>query len=54
MPNPSNIKEYYQSYLKKKVAKFVKRSKLILQQPKTSENSNNIDIKLAIIEHRKN
>ena len=46
-PNPSNAKEYDDSYLKrkKKNAKSVKWSKIITQQPKTFDNQNYVDIK---------
>ena len=53
IPDPSNNKEYYQSYLKKKTKKLVKRSKKTFQQPKTIENPNTVDIKSAIIKHQK-
>ena len=33
----------YQSYWKRKNAKLVKRSKIIIQQPKTFENPNIVD-----------
>ena len=36
-----------------KPGKIGKKSKIIFQQPKTLENSNNIDIKSAIIKHPK-
>ena len=52
-PDPSNAKEYYPSYLMNKNTKFVKRSRIITQQLKTSENANIVDIKSVIIEHPK-
>ena len=36
-----------------KPRKIGKKSKIIFQQPKTLENSNNIDIRSAIIKHPK-
>ena len=53
MPDPTNPKEYYQSYLKRKDAKVLKRSKTITQQPKTLEIPNIVDIKSVLIEHPK-
>ena len=52
--DPSKTKAYYQSYLKKKQnKKLVKPSKTIAQQPKTIENTKNVDIKSVFIEHPK-
>ena len=34
----SNAKEYYNSYLKRKKQKLLKRSKRIIQQPKSFES----------------
>ena len=52
--DPSNAKEYYNSYLKeKKNAKLVKGLKIIIQQLKATENPNIVDIKSVIIEHPK-
>ena len=48
-----SAKEYYNSYLKRKNKKLVKRSKIITQQPKTLENQNLVDIQSIIIEHPK-
>ena len=45
IPDPSNTKEYYHSYLKKENTKLVKRSKIITQGPKTIENPNIVEIK---------
>ena len=53
IPDPSNVKEYYQSYLKRKNIKSVKRSKTITHQLKTFENPNIVNIKSVIIEHLK-
>ena len=50
IPNASNAKGYYQSYLKKKNTKLVKRSKVITQQPKTRGYPNIVDIKSVIRE----
>ena len=43
--NPSNAKEYYQSYLKRKNSKPVKPSRIITQQLKATENPNILNIK---------
>ena len=51
MADPSNAKEYYDSYLKRKNTGLIKRSKIITHQLKAIENPNIVDIKLVIIEH---
>ena len=51
IPDPSNTKEYYNSYLKRRNAKPVKRSKIITQQPKHFKNPNIVDIKSVIIDY---
>ena len=48
IPDRSNTKEYYRSYLKKK-KKLVKSSKTIAQQQITIEKPNIVDIKSAIM-----
>ena len=48
-----NAKEYYQSFLKNRTKKLVKRSKIITQQRNIPENPNIIDIKSVDIEHSK-
>ena len=48
-----NAKEYYQSFLKNRTKKLVKRSKIITQQRNIPENHNIIDIKSVHIEHSK-
>ena len=53
IPDPSNSKDYYQSYMKKKAQTLVTRSKRISQQPKTLENLNIVNTKSAIAEHPK-
>ena len=53
IPNPRNAKEHYQSFIRKKNAKSVKQWKIITYQPKTFENSNIVDINLAISEKPK-
>ena len=54
IPDASNDKEYYKSFLKNKNQKLVKRSNTIItQQPKTIENPNIIDISSFTIEHLK-
>lgn len=49
----SYAKEYYKLFLKNKNKKLVKQPKIITQQPKTTENSNIIDVKSVAIEHSK-
>ena len=49
IPNCSNVKQYYQPYLKRQNTKLIKLSKIITQQPKTIENPNIVDIKSVII-----
>ena len=51
--DPSNAIEYYNSYLKRKNTKLIKRPKIITQQRKGIENPNIADIKSVIIEHPK-
>ena len=46
-------KEYYKLFLTSKNKKLVKQLKIITQQPKTTENSNIIDVKSVTIEHSK-
>ena len=53
IPYPCNAKEHYQSFLKKKSRKSVKKSEIITYQPKTFKNSNIIGIKPVITEHKK-
>ena len=53
IPDPGNAKKPYQSFLRKKNRKSVKRSEIIIHQPKTFENPNIIDIKSVITEHPK-
>ena len=50
----SYAKKYYNSYLKKKGTKLVKRSKKITQQLKAIKNRNFFDIKSVAIDHPKN
>ena len=54
IPDASNDKEYYKSFLKNENQKQLKQSKVITQQPKTIENQNIIDINSFTIEHPKN
>ena len=49
----NNAKQYCQTFLNRKNTKQVKRSKIIIQQPKTLENSNIADIESVTIEHPK-
>ena len=51
IPDPSNIKEYYQSLWRR--VKQKKWLEIITRQPKSLEISNIVDIKSAIIEHPK-
>ena len=53
IPEASNVKEYYKSYLNRKNTKLVKGSNIIIQQPQTIKNPNIVDIKSVIIEHPK-
>ena len=53
IPDAINAKAYYQSYLKRKTKKLVKRSKINTQQRKALENQNILDIKTVIIKHPK-
>ena len=52
-PDAINAKAYYQSYLKRKSTKLVKRSKINTQQRKALENQNILDINQVIIKHPK-
>ena len=54
--SPSNAKEYYQSFIRKKsfTTKPVKQSKIITQEPKTFESTIIVNIKSVITEHPKN
>ena len=51
--DPRNAKEYYQSFIRKKNSKSVKKSKTITYQPNTFENPSIVDIKSIIREHLK-
>ena len=53
IPDPCNNKEHYQSFLRKKKTKFVKKLMIITQQPKSIESSKTIDIKSVTIVHPK-
>ena len=52
-PDPHNTKEHYRSFIRKKNAKSVKQSKTIIQEPKSFEKLNIVDIQSVIIEHPK-
>ena len=52
-PDAINAKAYYQSYLKRKSTKLVKRSKINTQQRKALENQDILDIETVIIKHPK-
>ena len=52
-PDAIDAKAYYQSYLKRKSTKLVKRSKINTQQRKALENQDILDIKAVIIKHPK-
>ena len=51
--DPSNTKEYCESYLKRTSTELLKRSKINTQQPKKIENQKTVDIKSVFIEHPK-
>ena len=53
IPDANNAKQYCQTFLNRKNTKQVKRSKIIIQQPKTLENPNIADIESVTIEHPK-
>ena len=44
IPDAHNVKEHYQSIIRKKNRKSVKQSEIITYQPKTFENQNVVDI----------
>ena len=49
-----NLENYYkQIVFTKENTKSVKQSRIITQQPETSKNPNNVDMKLVITEHQK-
>ena len=48
IPDACNAKEYHESFLKSKIKKLVKQSKIITQKPKTMENPNINDIKSVL------
>ena len=51
--DPSDAKEYYNSYLKRKNTTLVKRSKIISQKVKVIKNPSLVDIISGIIEYPK-
>ena len=53
IPDPSNTKEHYNSFLKRKNTKSVKRSKIITHQLKAIEKPKIVDIKSITKEHPK-
>ena len=53
IPDPGNAKKPYWSFSRKKNRKSLKRSEIIIHQPKTFENPNIVDIKSATTEHSK-
>ena len=53
VPDPSNSKQHYESFLRKKSRKSVKRSEIINYQPKTFQNLSIVDITSVITEHPK-
>ena len=53
IPDPCNTKEHYESFIKNKNTKSVKRSKLITYQPKIFQNRNIADIKWVLTDYRK-
>ena len=54
IPDPRNIKEHYQLFIRKKNTNSVKQSEIITYQPKTFENPKIVDIKAVIIKHPQN
>ena len=52
IPDPCHAKEHFQSFLRKKNRKSVKRSEISTYQPKTFENPNIVNIKSVITEHQ--
>ena len=50
MPDPRNVKERYQSFIRKENTKSVKQSEIITYHPNTFENPNIVDIKFVITE----
>ena len=53
IPDPSNGKKHYQSFVRKKDRKSLKQSEIITYQPKPFENPNIIGVKSVVIEHPK-
>ena len=53
VPDFRNVKEHYQSLIRKKNKKPVKESKIITYQPKSFGNPNIFDKKSVITEHPK-
>ena len=53
IPDALSVKQYYQSYLKRKSTKQVKQSKIITHQTKIFENPNIIDLKSVTTEYPK-
>ena len=51
--DPCNGKKHYQSFIRMKNKKSIKRSEIITYQLKTFENPNIVDIKAIITEHSK-
>ena len=53
IPHNRNDKKHYQSFIKNKNPKSVKKSEIITYQPKTFDNSDIVYIKSVITEHLK-
>ena len=53
VPDPSNTKENYQSFIRKRNTQSEIYQKKITQQPTTYENRNIVGINLVITEHPK-
>ena len=53
IPDPRNAKEHYQSFIRKKNTKSVKKSQIITYQLKTFDKANIVDIKSVITKHPK-
>ena len=53
MSDPLNAKENYQSFIRNWNTKSVNQSKIIIDQPKTFENPEPVDVKPVITEYWK-
>ena len=53
IPDPRHAEEHYQSFIRKKNTKSVKKWKIFTDQPKTFESPNIVGIKSVITDHPK-